>query len=103
MITEGAAIGRDEWMPVTNSLLLVSQNIGGCDTDEDEHGYKLDEHYRGVKVRRFFNADHKDGGNDGDADERDEIKQGGDVRERMPINMSRIEDGLHRAQWAPIP
>src|SRR5439155_2302093 len=54
MIAEGAGIRGDEWGPISNSLLLVSEDIGGRDADEDEHREELDEDNRCIEIRRFL-------------------------------------------------
>ena len=102
MIAEGTGIRRDEGSPISNSLLLVSEDIGGRDADEDEHRDELDEDNRCIEIRRLLDANHQDGGNDGDADESDQIEQGGDVRKRLIVNMCGSQNGLYCSQWRPV-
>src|SRR5205807_6658081 len=102
MIAEGTRVRGDEWGPVSNTLLLVSQHIRGRDADEDEHRDELDEDNRCIEIRRLLDANHQDGGNDGDADESNQIEQGGDVRKRLIVDMCGSQNGLYCSQWRPV-
>ncbi len=93
------AIGRrHERMQVGDGLRLMMEEISGGHGDEGYNGEELDEDDGGVEVRRFLDANHKNGGDDEDGEKGEQIEARRGVRQRGKVNsLARQGDGRNPA------